>query len=137
MNKVIMVVTAVALSLVVGCGSPKGGGMSTDQGFRLSTSLGSSIFATSIKQGDRKTVTVSVKRDEYFKQDVRLQATASPGISVEPTNVLVRASDSPDVQLQITAPQDAAIGEYQVRVNATPETGQPTAMEIKVKVVRP
>ena len=133
MKTAIMSVMAVALSIVVGCGSPKGGGMSSEAGFRITTPF----FTTDIQQGDRKTITVSVKRDEFFKEDVKLQATASPGISVEPTDVLVKASDSPDVQFQIKAPKDAAFGEYRVHVKGTPETGQPTSTEIKVKVVGP
>ena len=130
---IIMSVAVLALSVVVGCGSPKGGGLSSDQGFRLSTPL----FTTTIQQGDRKTVTVSVKRDDHFKEDVRLEATASPGISVDPNRVLVKASDSPDVPFQITVPQDAALGEYRVHVKGIPETGQSTSTEIKVKVVSP
>jgi len=133
MKMAIMIVTTLALLVVVGCGSPKGGGIVTDTGFRLTTP----IFATSVQQGDRKTITVSVKRDEFFKEDVRLEATASPGISVEPDGVLVKASDSPDVQFQIRAPKDAALGEYRVYVKGTPETGQPTSTETKVKVVAP
>ena len=107
--------------------------MSEDEGFRLTTPF----FATDIQQGDRKTVTVSVKRDEFFKQDVRLQISASSGISVTPTDALVKASDAPEVQLQITAPKDAALGEYRVHIKGTPQTGQPTSTEIKVKVVGP
>ena len=133
MKIAIVTMMTLALSLVAGCGSPEGGGMSADQGFRLSTPF----FTTDIQQGDRMTVTVTVKRDEFFKEDVKLQATASPGIHIDPTHVVVKASDSPDVQFQIRAPKDAALGEYRVYVKGTPETGQPTSTEIKVKVVAP
>lgn len=133
MKTALMVVMALTVAAVSGCGSPKGGGMSSDEGFSLSTPF----FTKDIKQGDRETVTITVKRDKYFKEDVRLQAAASPGITVAPSNIMVRASDSPDVQFQITAPRDAALGEYLVHVRATPETGQPTATDIKVKVVEP
>jgi uncharacterized membrane protein len=80
---------------------------------------------------------VTLHREKFFKQDVRLQVSASSGISVTPTDVLVKASDTPEVQLQIAAPKDAALGEYRVRIKGTPETGQPTSTEIKVKVVGP
>jgi len=133
MKVAIMIVMALALTVVVGCGSPKGGGISAQEGFRLSTPF----FTTDIKQGDRQTVTVSLHRDKYFKEDVKLELKASEGISVRPTDVLVKASDSPDVQFQIIAPKDAALGDYRVRVVGTPETGQPTSTEIKVKVVAP
>jgi len=132
--KTMFIIAAVLAAMVIAsCGSPRGGGISADEGFRLDTPF----FTTDIQQGDRKTVTVSIDRDKYFKQDVRLQATATPGIDVDPTDVLVRADESPDVQFQITAPQDAALGSYIVRVKGIPDTGQSTSTEIKVKVVAP
>lgn len=133
MKTLIVSLMALAVFVVVGCQSPEGGGLSSDQGFHLETPF----LGTDIKQGDSRTVMVTVKRDSQFKEDVRLEATASPGISVDPTNVTVNASDSPDVPFQITAPDDAAIGGYRINVKAIPETGQSTSAEIKVKVVRP
>jgi uncharacterized membrane protein len=133
MKTTLIIVAGLASLIIAGCGSPKGGGLSADEGFRLDTPF----FTTNITQGDRKTVTVSVDRDKYFKEDVRLQAESSPGISVDPTDVLVRADESADVQFQISAAEDAALGEYIVRVKGTPETGQSTSTEIKVKVVSP
>ena len=107
--------------------------MSADKGFKIAVPA----LTTDIKQGDRQTVTVSLQRDKFFKQDVRLQIKASSGINVKPTKVLVKSGDTPDVQLQITASRDAAIGEYRVYVKGTPKTGEPTSMEFKVKVVAP
>ena len=123
----------LALTAVFGCTSNRGGGMAEDEGFKIAVPT----FTTDVKQGDRQTVTVSLKRDKYFKQDVRLQISAFKGISVTPTDVLVQASDTPEVQLQIAAPKDAALGEYRVHVKGTPETGKPASIEIKVKVVAP
>ena len=59
------------------------------------------------------------------------------GLSVEPTIVVVKASDSPDVQLQIAAAKDAALGEYPVVVKGTLETGEPTSWGFTVRVVAP
>ena len=84
-----------------------------------------------------KCVTVSLERGEYFKKDVKLQIKASTGISVEPTSVIIKASDKPDVQLQISAAKDAAIGEYRVSVMGIPKTGESTSTEFNVKVVAP
>ncbi len=129
----IMAVATLVLVAVVGCMSPRGGGMSEDEGFKISVPT----FTTDIKQGDRQTITVTVRREKFFKQDVKLQISASSGIRVTPTDVLVKASDTPEVQLQITAPKDAALGEYRVHVKGTPKTGLPAAIEINVKVVAP
>jgi uncharacterized membrane protein len=107
--------------------------MSGGEGFKISTPT----FDTQIKQGETQSVTISLQRGEYFKRDVRLEIKASKGISVEPTYVLVEGSDAPDVQLQITAAKDANLGEYRVYIKGTPETGEPTSTEFKVKVVAP
>jgi uncharacterized membrane protein len=107
--------------------------MVENEGFRI----GVPTFTTDVKQGEVQTVTVSLKRDSLFKLDVTLQVKAARGISVEPSSVTIKASDKPDVQLQIAAPKDAALGEYPVVVKGTPETGEPTSVGFTVKVVSP
>jgi len=133
MKTVLSIVMALTVAAVSGCASPRGGSMSSDEGFRITAPT----FTTDVKQGDRQTVTVSLVRDKYFKQEVTLRATATSGISVDPSKVVVEANELPDVQFQIKADKDAALGEYLVRVVATPETGNATALDFKVKVVAP
>jgi len=133
MKTAMVIVMTLALTIAFGCMSPKGGGMSKDEGFKIQVPM----FTTDIKQGDRQTINVTVRRGELFKQDVRLEMKASQGISVTPANVLVKASDAPEVPLQIMAPRNAALGEYRIYVKGTPQTGEPTSIEIKVKVVAP
>lgn len=107
--------------------------MSKDEGFQIAVPT----FNTELKQGEIQSVTVSLHRGEYFKQDVKLRIKPSKGISVEPTSVSVSASDKPDVQLRVAAAKDAAIGEYRIYVEGTPATGEPTSVSFKVKVVAP
>ena len=135
MKMAIAFVTTLALAVVSGCQSvgPGGGGMSRDEGFKIAVPT----FQTDVKQGELQTVSVSIQRGEYFKRDVRLEIKASKGIGVAPTNIMVKASDNPDVQLRITATKDAALGEYRIYVMGIPDTGQPTSAEFKVKVVAP
>lgn len=136
MKNAITIVLTLALMAVSGCqssSSPRGGGMTEDVGFKIAVPT----FSTAIKQGEVKNVTVSLERGDYFKQDVKLQIQASKGISVEPTSVIVKASDTPDVQLRIAAPQNAALGEYLVSIMGIPKTGEPTSTGFVVKVVSP
>ncbi len=133
MKAAFMIVVALAIALVSGCVSPQGGSMASDEGFRITAPA----LTTDIKQGDRQTVTVSVLRGKYFKQDVTLQATAPKGISVEPSKAKVEASASPDVQFQVRVDRNAPLGNYNVRVVATPATGAPTSMSFAVEVVAP
>jgi len=113
--------------------SDKGGSVGKGEGFKIAVPA----FDTKIKQGEIQTVTISLKRGESFKQDVKLKIEAAEGISIDPAKVVVKAGDEPDVQLTITAPEDAAFGEYIVSVTGTPTTGEPTSVEFKVKVVAP
>jgi uncharacterized membrane protein len=103
------------------------------EGFKIAVPT----YDTEVKQGDVRTITVSLERGESFKQDVRFQINTTKGISVDPTNILVKANEKPDVQLQIMVPKDAALGEYSVSVKGTPETGEPTSTSFDVQVVSP
>jgi uncharacterized membrane protein len=134
MRTAIAIVMALAVASLFGCQtSPKGGSMAENEAFRIAVPT----FTTEVKQGELQTVSVSLQRDSLFKQDVTLHIKAANGISVDPTKVTIKASDKPDVQLQIAAPKDAALGEYPVVVKGTPETGEPTSVGFTVKVVAP
>ncbi len=135
MKTAVTIMVTLALASVAGCQSsgPRGGGVSRDEGFKVTVPA----FETEVKQGELQTVAVSIQRGEYFKRDVKLEIKASKGIGVAPTSIVIKASDKPDAQLRITAAKDAALGDYRVYVMGTPEAGQPTSAEFKVKVVAP
>lgn len=128
---------ASVLAFGVGCqssSSPRGGSVLKEQGFAISAPT---YFATTIKQGETQSVPISLKRGAQFKQDVKVKIENSTGLSVEPTSATIKASDSPDLQLRITAAPNAALGDYRVIVRAAPETGEPTSSIITVRVVSP
>ena len=135
MKTAIAIVMTLALATVFGCqsASPRGGGMASDEGFKIVVPSSD----TEVKQGEVQTVAVSLQRGELFKRDVKLEIKPTKGISVDPTHALLKASAKPDVQLRITAAKDAALGEYRVYVKGTPEPGEPTSVEFTVKVVAP
>ena len=138
MKKVIaitIVLTLVLAAVSLGTDSPKGGSVAKGEGFKIDVPT----FDTKVKQGETQTVTIKLERGESFKQDVTLEIKLSKGegISIDPAKVIVKASDKPDVQLKITVPKDAALGEYNVSVTGTPTTGEPTSVEFKVKVIAP
>jgi uncharacterized membrane protein len=130
-----MIAVTLALATVSGCysNSEKGGGVLKGEGFKIAVPT----FETEIKQGEVQSVTISIERGESFKQDVKLMFKTTKGISVEPTDVMVKASDTPDVQLRITVPKTAALGVYSVSVKGTPKTGEPTSTAFDVRVVTP
>jgi uncharacterized membrane protein len=138
MKKVIgitIVLTLVLAAVSLATDSPKGGSVAKGEGFYISVPT----FDTKVKQGETQTVTIKLDRGESFKQDVKLEIKLSKGegISIDPAKVTIKASDKPDAQIKITAPKDAALGEYKVSVTGTPATGEPTSVEFKVKVIAP
>jgi uncharacterized membrane protein len=121
--------------ILAGCQSngTQGGTVPKGQGFTITVPT----FTTTIKQGELQTVTVSVNRDDYFKQDVRMEIKTPAGLSIDPTSVQVRAGDKPDIQLRISANKDAAIGDYRVDVKGTPESGDQSVGYFNVTIVAP
>jgi uncharacterized membrane protein len=135
MKTVITIVMTLVLATMCGCqsSSSSGGSVTKGKGFKIAAPT----FATEIKQGEAQSVVVSLERGDYFKKDVKLEIEAAKGISVDPTSVIIKASDKPDVQLRISAGRNAAIGEYRVSVRGIPKTGESTSMAFTVKVVSP
>ena len=136
MKTVISIMLMVALTALYGCqtsDSPQGGSVVKDEGFKISVPYAT----TTMKQGDVQTVIVTLQRDNYFKQNVQLLIDTTKGISLDPTSVLIKSSDRPDVLIRITVAQDAALGEYGIRVMGTPETGEPASTVFTIKVVSP
>ena len=131
MKTALPLLTACFLLTVLGCQSPSGGGPSLGEGFNLLTPARD----TTLAQGATQNVTVTVNRGPDFKHDVTLETRAAKGITVEPAKVLVKASALPDVQLKITAPKGAALGDYKIYLKGTPDLGQATSTEFTVSVI--
>jgi uncharacterized membrane protein len=129
-------VSIVLLAALCGCQtseSPQGGSVIKNEGFKISVPYPT----TTMKQGDVQTAVVTLQRDDYFKQNVRLLINTTKGISLDPTSVLIKSNDKPEVQIRISVAKDAALGDYGIRVMGTPETGEPTSTVFTVKVVSP
>jgi uncharacterized membrane protein len=136
MKNAITFVLMLSLAALYGCqssSSPQGGSVIKDEGFKIIVPAGS----TETKQGEIQTAVISLARESYFKQDVKLMVSSTKGISVEPTSVLIKSSEKPEVQIRITVASDAALGEYSIRVEGIPKTGEPTSTVFTVKVVSP
>jgi uncharacterized membrane protein len=134
MKRIIAGFMMLSLVMVTGCKStvsPQGGVLPQDKEFTIVVPTHSTV-----KQGESIPVNVSLNRGSFFKRNVQLEINAE-GVGVTPAEVLIKASEKPEAQLQIAAPRDAALGEYRVYVNATPASGKTTSTEFTVKVVAP
>jgi hypothetical protein len=127
-----LVLTALlSLTGLFGCeASPRGGGLAEEDSFTLVVPK-----SLDIRQGAIQTVDVSLVRGDLFKQDVQLTVKSSPGLNVDPSSRVIRASERPNAQIKIAAGENIALGEYRVSVTAAPTAGQPTLAEFRVNVL--
>src|SRR5579862_1136882 len=103
MKKVFAICGLLAAVALVGCdkgGSTPGGPGVTrpDSGRNVMSeadetfSLSLSSSSTTIKQGETKTITVSVKRGKNFGEDVQLKIEGAPkGVSFDPASPTIKA----------------------------------------------
>ena len=123
---------ALTLLTATGCRTTN---VSSKGGFTLDEHFSITVPAQStVKQGAATPIIIVLNRGPYFKRDVQLDIKTE-GIDVTPNSVLVKASDKPEVQLQIAASREAALGEYRVTVTGTPTTGKPAVTLFIVKVL--
>jgi uncharacterized membrane protein len=109
--------------------------VSSKGGFALDEQFSITVPAkTTLKQGSETPIIIGLNRGAYFKRDVELEIKTE-GIDVNPNRVLVKASDQPEVQVQLAASRESALGEYRVTVTGTPTSGKPAATRFIVKVI--
>jgi len=141
---------ASALICLFGCtqGTPGGPGVQTPVGSQSQTankpvigearetfSLKLPMLATSLKQGESKSATISIQRGTNFDDDVQLSFTEIPtGVTLDPVNPMLKHDDK-EVKINITAAADAAIGDFTVKVSGHPSKGGPDAVnEFKLDI---
>lgn len=135
MRRITVVGAALALTVLVGCNTSERGGKTSEQTPGKETfTVKAPAMSTTIKQGDQRTVDLTLHRGRDFHQDVTLKADADKGISVDLNPKTVKASDKETVTATVKAANDAPVGEHKVHVTATPEKGNETGVTFTVKV---
>jgi uncharacterized membrane protein len=132
----------VAGFLAAGCGtSPTGGGTSGTKSDGTAVNKNDTFTvkgpatATTIRQGEKQNIDLSLDRGKDFKESVSLSADNPPkGITVTMDKKTVNASDPEKVVMTVEAAKDAPIGEHLIKVMAKPGTGKETSLDVKVKV---
>jgi len=131
----------VGLLLCTGCNqssSPGGPGANNKQpvvGQGENTfKLEAPATETNIKQGESKTVNLSVSRGKNFAQDVKIETSELPkGVKITPSEPMIKAGDK-EAKLTIEAAADAALGHHTVTVWAVPTEGAKTSVNLKLEV---
>ncbi len=94
------------------------------------------LLSTSLKQGETKTLAITVKRDKTFDQDVSLLFAEMPtGVTFEPESPVVKAGET-ETQVTLMAAADAALGDFTVKVTGHPAKGADAANDLKLSVVK-
>jgi uncharacterized membrane protein len=86
-------------------------------------SLSVPFWTTALKQGETKSVTISISRDKKFDQDVTLKLDSLPkGVSAIPAVAVIKNGES-EVSFSLKADADAALGDFSVTIDAHPTKG--------------
>jgi uncharacterized membrane protein len=138
----------LSLAALIGCGGATGTSEKHPGGAQTNASARAPIFgenkgtfdlspptlATSIKQGEAKEVKIGIKRGEGFDKDVTLKFSDVPkGVTIEPASPAIKHGDK-DVAVTVKAGDEAAIGDFEVKVTGHPSTGTDAAAVLKLKI---
>ena len=135
MKRILLTTMLLAAAGLLGCNTSERGGKTSDRTPGSATfRVNAPATATTIKQGDRQTVKLTVDRGKDFKEAVTLKADPSTGLTVDLEPKKVKPGDPETVTATVSAGKDAAVGDHEVKVTATPETGNATDVKFKVKV---
>jgi len=91
--------------------------------------------ATTIKQGETKTVKISIDREPKYLVPVKVHTDAPKGLRAEMTADTLKASDGSDLELRITADKNATVGEHTIHVTGKGDAATVTPVDVKVNVV--
>jgi uncharacterized membrane protein len=130
-----------ALLAVAGCHPGTTGGPGTPGGktpivgqaentFKLDTPN----LSTKVKQGEAREVTIGIDRGKNFDQDVALKFEDLPkGVTIDPPSPMIKHGDK-EAKATIHAADDAAVGDFTIKVDGKPTKGEMASNTFKVTV---
>lgn len=130
----------MTLAALTGCsqGTPGGPGTAekspaygqTDDTFNLSVP----VLSSNLQQGEQKEATVGIKRAKNFDEDVVLTFADVPkGVTVEPASPVIKHGDT-DAKITFKAGNEAALGNFKVKVTGHPTKGSDAEIEFKLTI---
>jgi hypothetical protein len=94
------------------------------------------FWTTGLKQGEAKAVSITISREKRFDQDVTLKFDGLPkGITVEPAGAVIKNGE-PEAKFVIKAADDAALGDFAVKVTGHPTKGADATHDFKFTVAK-
>ena len=138
-----LAVTAVVL--VTGCaeGTPGGPGAKEVTANKPIVGQADNTFSldvpkmsTTLKQGETKDLTIDVARGKNFSEDVELKFSGVPkGVIVDPASPVIMHSDK-EAKITVKVADDAALGDFTVKVAGHPTSGADATSEFKITVAK-
>lgn len=101
-----------------------------------SFTLSAPRLSTSLNQGGTQTVSIGIKRDKSFDQDVTLKFGDMPtGVTLEPETFVFERGDT-EAHLTLTAADDAALGDFSIKVTGHPAQGADASNKFNLTVLK-
>jgi uncharacterized membrane protein len=93
-------------------------------------------MSTTLKQGETKDLAIDVARGKNFSEDVELKFSGVPkGVTVDPARPVIMHSDK-EAKITVKVADDAAVGDFTVKVTGHPTTGADAMNEFKITVTK-
>src|SRR5262245_7179079 len=105
----------------------------TDQERTFTLSVPSSEL--DLNRGEKKDVTIAIKRGSEFKESVKLQFNPPAGVTITPAEPVINSGEK-DTKVTIESSPDAPVGKTNIEVTAIPDTGKTVSMPLAVEVHR-
>jgi uncharacterized membrane protein len=93
-------------------------------------------FSTSLKQGEEKSVAISINREKNFDEDVTLKFADLPkGVTLEPAVPVIKHGET-EAKLMLKCESDAALGDFGIKVTGHPVKGADASHNLKITVAK-
>ena len=97
-------------------------------------SLSVPSLSTNLKQGEIKVATISLSRGKNFDEDVTLKFADVPkGVTLDPADPVIKHGDA-EVNITFQAADDAALGDFTIKVTGHPTKGTDAKTEFELNV---
>ena len=100
-----------------------------DETFKIKVPSG----GTNVTQGKREEVTISLSRGSKFDDTVHLKFSAPRGLKIVPPDASIKRGEN-KTNIMVEAADDAPIGRQTITVTGSPESGQPTSVDMDIDV---
>ncbi|MBY0589631.1 hypothetical protein K2X85_20860 [bacterium] len=89
---------------------------------------------SSIKQGAQQSVAIGIKRDKTFDQEIAVTFVDLPtGVTIEPSAPVIKVGEA-ETNVTMSAANDAALGDFAIKVTGHPAKGADASKEFTLTV---